>query len=307
MPRKTPRLGPHPSIADHEQRTVRLRFDAFGWQSAEALATRQGVDLEEWIGQCCLAYADRHGSDALSLQPPRFKHSEGETRKLRITLPSATWASLDRASLGFDLERLVEHATISHAAREQEWIQPSPQVELQREPPPAGAPAGEGGRRLAAIGLIFAGILLVPVTLAAAGVSLPAPVGSAFERVGIELPNQPQGPPPPVVLKDPRRRHHASAPGAEVERAIGTQAAVPGGKRPRPDRGKDERLGSFAEEPTTTEVPPVAIVPPAPEVVPEAPAEPAVPAEPDPPPPEDEEDGIEERETGPVDDPLGVS
>ncbi len=169
-------------------------------------------------------------------------------------------------------------------------------------PPPVKAGAG-----VAAIGMILAGILLVPVTLAAAGVSLPAPVGSAFERVGIELPYQAQGPPPPVVLKDPRRRHHGSAQGAVGERAIGTQAAVPGGKRPRSDQEKGERLGSFAEEPTTTEVPPVAIVPPAPEVVPEAPAEPDVPAEPDPPPPEDEEDGGEERETTPVDDPPGVS
>ena len=184
-----------------------LSFDAFGREYLEAGAERGGPIVSESLSRACAAHAARLPGRHFSLNVPRFKLTSGEQREFRIALPAGLWLALqgDADRQGVLLEQLVEHALISSLAHEQSGAGDRPAARhgsRSHGSRSGGRPARRRSHRSKAM-VFAAAVLALPllvVGLAAAGVRVPAPANSAFDAVGIELPNQSAGSPVPSVL-----------------------------------------------------------------------------------------------------------
>jgi hypothetical protein len=215
-----------------EERSLRLSFESFGWEALDALATRGGSSVEEYLASASRTYVQdldnlRGAGDPgnVSLAPPRFKVSKGEGRELRITLPPTAWKTLQNYQ-GATVEKLVEHAAIRRLAAEPAIAEP--RAEPQR---PASI---DDGRRAAAPSvakpasrrrvpaLVAAGalsLLAIPVVLAVAGVRVPEPARAPFEALGIELPHQTDDPAQPADGEPARPSDKGAADGGGADRS----------------------------------------------------------------------------------------
>ena len=136
-------------------------------------------------------------------------------RSLRATLVSAPPVG-QAATI---VPRLAEEARIAYA----------------QGPPKPERAERRSGPRLKTVGQLALGFCLVPLVtagLAAAGVKLPEPAQSAFESVGIDLPNQEPGSPSEAPSAPPP----AAAPSTDAPAS--TPATKPKAAGPKPGRGR---------------------------------------------------------------------
>ena len=98
-------------------RSVTLELTAFGRESVEDEASRQGVAVETVLRHAVLHFIAEADSDRLAPRFPRFARTAaagGELVEVEVDLDDEEWATLDRAAsdAGVPVGRLLTHATM---------------------------------------------------------------------------------------------------------------------------------------------------------------------------------------------------
>jgi hypothetical protein len=104
------------STGAEARRVLSVRLGSFGWRAVEKAAGACGSSTEELVADACihlLAEADK-GRPAASV--PSLPAPMGEQRELEVSLPTASWESLEAEAehQAVELERLIVHAVLLH-------------------------------------------------------------------------------------------------------------------------------------------------------------------------------------------------
>ena len=108
------------------------------------------------------------------------------------------------------------------------------------EPTAVQEPARPSPRRLKLVAQAFLALLLVPLAgagLAVAGVNLPGPAQSAFEKIGVDLPNQQGGSSDAEPAADPASNGAEGAAGESATDDAGAEDRPANSKQPDPKNG----------------------------------------------------------------------
>jgi hypothetical protein len=114
------------------------------------------------------------------------------------------------------------------------------------EPTAVREPARPARRRLKRVAQAFLALLLVPLAgagLAVAGVNLPGPAQSAFEKIGVDLPNQQGGPSDAGPAADPAANGPEGAAGEPAPDDAGAAGAAGAKDRPASSKEPDAKDG----------------------------------------------------------------